>query len=98
MPSSFSIRADLGQVVVLDVSDFTDRDGIERDDHRRCGVALDHECFDPQAVIHRASIDIGDVDFGDSRRKRCGKCIAHREWSEKCKGRHEQCQTGAAQR
>ena len=75
----FDPRTNLRQIVVLDVPDLTDRDGIERDDHRCCRVALDDERLHPQPIIHGAGIDVGDVDFGDSRREVRRRSSARRE-------------------
>jgi len=60
-------RADLFQVVVADISDLANRDGVDRNNRDFRRFVSQDERLDVQGVVNRACLNIGDVDFGDPR-------------------------------
>ena len=71
--------ADGGEIVVLDVTDFADGDGIERDDGQRLRAALDDEGADIEWVIVEWDVSAGDIDFGCSGTELSCRCFVRGE-------------------
>lgn len=62
----FCASSDGGKVVVWDMADFTDRDGIDADEYDLGVVVLQDEGFCVERVVDGAGGSVGDLNFCDS--------------------------------
>ena len=62
----FEPPADVREEAVPDPAELADGDGVQGDDHRRGGVAAEHQCLGVQGVVDGRRVAIRDVDLGGS--------------------------------
>ncbi len=65
-------RTDLAKIIVAYVSDFTDGNGVDRNDHGCCFVSFENKSLHEQWIIHQP-VAVGDVHFRGTCHQRVRK-------------------------